>query len=106
MNVSWITTAAVHANVCVKIMNTREHVENQDLKFLLLEAAMAHQRIVSFLHHGPGQEKHKVEEDFLSVPPEQAQKTKDWEAWLKMATYLELNPFPTTRKKYEERIVF
>ena len=62
-------------------MNTRNHVGNQDLKFLLLEAAMAHQKIVSFLHYGPGQEKHKVEEDFLNVTPEQAQKTENWETW-------------------------
>ena len=62
------TTASVHANVCLKVMNTREHVENQNLKFLLLQAAMAYQKIVSFLHYGPGQEKHKVRDDFLTVP--------------------------------------
>ena len=58
------TTASVPANVCLTLMNTRDHVENQDLKLLLLQAAMSHQKIVSFLHYGPGQEKHHVKTDY------------------------------------------
>ena len=68
------TTSSVHSNVCLKIMNTRNYVGNRNLRRLLLEAAMAHVKVVSFLHYGPGQSKNKVEENFPDAPPEQDRK--------------------------------
>ena len=63
------TTSFVHANVCIKIMNTRTHVGNRHMRRLLLESALAHAKVVSFLHYGPGQKKNKVEEIFPDAPP-------------------------------------
>ena len=61
------TTASAHTKVCLKLMNTREHVENQNMKYLLFQAAKAHQKIVSFLHYGPEQDKNYVDEHQLDA---------------------------------------
>ena len=63
------TTSFTHSNVCIRIMNTRNHVGDRVLRGLLLNAALGHAKVVSYLHHGTGNNKNKVKE----IPPKAPQ---------------------------------
>ena len=71
------TTSFTHANVCIRVMNTRNHVGDRILRGLLLNAALGHAKVVSYLHHGPGQNKNKVKEIPPKAPPENNKENMD-----------------------------
>ena len=71
------TTSFTHSNVCIRVMNTRNHVGDRVLRGLLLNAALGHAKVVSYLHHGTGNNKNKVKEIPPKAPPENNNESMD-----------------------------